>query len=385
MNGFKLRGNFFAKLSVSTVVLLLTQHAFAAGTTAGTPIENLATVSYEVNTVLQTVIESAPGVGNANPGVGAGTITTFVVDNRVNFTLAQVGSAHTTVNSGDSDAFVEFTLTNDGNSAQDFRMIARQLASTDPAVNTLLDTDVNLNNIRIRVASAPSPVVPIEATDLPYANEIPADSTYIVHVYGDADVVLGLVDGDAANLELSAVVAEAGDGAALGDDLDNDVSNPNTAAVENVFVEGGGLVLGDGIELAFDGFLVAGAGLTVTKIATVVSDPFNTADFKAIPGATVEYVITVANNGSLNADNVSIADAIDADIPAVPGFITGFYGGQDISVVNNGGAPLPCIADANPADGCTLVGQAITVGTPGSPITVTAGTSLVITYRVLIP
>jgi len=382
MNGFKLKGNFFAKLTMSAVVLLFTQHTFAAGTTAGTAIDNLATVSYDVNTVPQTVIESAPGTGNATPGIGSGTITTFVVDNRVNFTLAQVGSANTTVNSGDTDAFVEFTLTNDGNSAQDFNMSVLQLASTDTAVNTLLDTDDDMANLRIRVGNGGG--VPALG-DLPYGDEIAEDTTVTVYVFGDADVVLGLVDGDVANLELSATVAEAGTANTLGADLGNDVLNADSAAEENVFVEGGGLVLGDGIELARDGFIVSGAGLTVTKVATVVSDPFNTADFKAIPGAVVEYVITVANSGSLDADNVSIADAIDGDIPAVPGFITGFYGGQDISVVNNGGAPLPCIADGNPADGCTLVGQDITVGTPGSPITVAASTSLVITYRVLIP
>lgn len=382
MNGFKFKGSWFAKLSASTLVLLLTQHAFAAGTTAGTAIDNLATVSYDVNTVAQTVIESAPGAGNANPGVGAGTITTFVVDNRVNFTLAQVGTAHTTVNSGDTDAFVEFTLTNDGNSAQDFNMSVLQLASTDTAVNTLLDTDVDMANLRIRVGNGGG--VPVLG-DLPYGDEIAEDTTVTVYVFGDADVLLGLVDGDVANLELSATVAEAGTANTLGADLTDDISNPDSAAEENVFVEGGGVALGDGIELARDGFLVAGAGLTVTKVGSVVADPFNASDFKAIPGATVEYVITVTNNGSLAADNVSIADSIDTDIPAVPGFITGFYAGQDISVVNNGGAPLPCIADGNPADGCTLVGQDITVGTPGSPISVAPSTSLVITYRVLIP
>ena len=67
MNSKDRRGSFFVKLGMSIGVLLLslTQQAFAAGTVAGTDIDNLATVTYEVGGNLQDVVESAPGVGNS--------------------------------------------------------------------------------------------------------------------------------------------------------------------------------------------------------------------------------------------------------------------------------------------------------------------------------
>lgn len=381
MSGMNRKDSFLLKLGMTAMTLLLAQHAFAAGTTAGTDIVNLATVDYEVNGNNQEDIESAPGAGNSVPGVGNGTATTFEVDNRVDFTLTQVGAAHTVVSPGDTDAFVEFLLTNNGNSAQDFRMAVTQLGSGDGAVNTLVDTDVDLNNLRIRVGNGGgAPVL----GDLEYADELAEDASVTVYVFGDADVVLGLVNGDVANLELSATVAEAGTAATLGADLVDDVGNPDDpASVDVVFADGGG-GLGDGVEADRDGFEVQSAGLNVTKAATVIDDPFNgTTNPKAIPGATVEYVITIANSGTLDADNVSITDSIDTDVT----FIADFYAGQDLQIVNDGTTITPCNADGADADndGCALDGQDLTVGNANLAITVVAGTTLTVTYRVTIP
>jgi len=376
MSSFKRKGSFLAKLGLSAGVLLFAQHAFAAGTVAGTDVDNLATVTYEVATVLQDVVESAPGVGNAVPGAGNGSVTTFKVDNRVDFSLTQVGTAHTTVSPGQTNAFVEFLLSNDGNSAQDFNLAVAQLASGDGAVNTLVDTDKDMANLRIRVGNAGG--VPVLG-DLAYGDEIAPDTAVTVYVFGDADLVQGLVNGDVANLELTATVAAAGAALTLGADLADDVGNPDTAGVEVVFAEGG--ALGDGIESDRDGFTVASAGLTVSKIATVISDPFNnTTNPKAIPGAVVEYVITVANGGASDADNVSISDAIDTDVV----FDATFNGNSGLDILN-GAAPIACVANATATDGCTLIGQDLTVGNASLAITIVPTEALVITYRVTIP
>ena len=337
-------------------------------------------VSYEVGTVLQDVVESAPGAGNSVPGAGNGTATSFVVDNRVDFSLAQVGTAHTTVTPGQTDAFVEFLLSNDGNSPQDFIMAVSQLNTGDGLVNTLDDSNVDMANLRVRVGNGGG--VPV-LTDLAYGDEIAPDTTVTVYVFGDADLILGLVNGDVANIELSATVAAAGAALSPGAPLNDDVLNADTAGLEVVFAEGGA-VLGDGVVTDRDGFEVSSAGLTVSKIVNVVSDPFNgTTNPKAIPGAVVEYVITITNGGGSDADSVSISDTLDTDIT----FVADAYAGQDLSVVNDGTTITPCNADAGDgdSDGCALDGQDLTVGNTNLAITVTAGTSLVVTYRVLIP
>ena len=381
MNGMRSMKSLFARLAAAALLVLTAQHAMAAGTTAGTDVDNLATVDYFVNGNDQEDIESAPGAGNSVPGVGNGTATSFVVDNRVDFTLSQVGTAHTSVTPGDTDAFVEFLLTNNGNSAQDFRMTVSQLGSGDGAVNLLVDTDVDMNNLRIRVGNGGgAPVL----GDLDYADELAEDGSVTVYVFGDADVVLGLVDGDVANLELSATVAAAGTASTLGGDLSDDVGNADDPATVDVVFADGGAGLGDGVESDRDGFEVESAGLNVSKVVTVLDDPFNgTTNPKAIPGATVEYVVTVVNNGSVDADNVSITDTIDSDV----NFIADAYAGQDIEIVNDGVTVSPCNADAGDADndGCALDGADITVGNANLAITVDAGTTLTVTYRVTIP
>lgn len=56
--------------------------------------------------------------------------------------------------------------------------------------------------------------------------------------------------------------------------------------------------------------------LNVTKVSTIVSDPVNgTSNPKAIPGATIDYLITVGNTGQVEVDGgtVAIVDTIPAD------------------------------------------------------------------------
>jgi uncharacterized repeat protein (TIGR01451 family) len=383
MKTLKEKCSFIVRLGMTATVLLFAQHALAAGTTAGTNVDNMATVNYNVGGNAQTEIESSP-TGNTAPGANNGTVTTFKVANRVDFTLVQVGAAHTQVAPAENDAFVEFTLTNTGNSDMDFRLVATQLGSGDGAVNGLVDTDVDMANVRVRAGNGGG--VPALG-DLAFVDEIAEDASVTIYVFADAGA--GLVDSDIANLELVATAAAAdGVGGTLGADLVDDAGVADDPAVVDIVFANGVVApgLGDGTESDRDGFEVVSAALQITKVATVIWDPFNEAVFpKAIPGSIVEYVITVDNTGAENADNVVITDAIDTDV----NFIFDAYAGDDVQIINDGAAQIsPCNTDALDADndGCALDGQDLTLGDPANlPITVTAGTLMTITYRVTIP
>ena len=55
------------------------------------------------------------------------------------------------------------------------------------------------------------------------------------------------------------------------------------------------------------------AGITVTKVSSVISDPFNgTTQPKAIPGAVVEYCILVYNSGTATLGNIAASDTLPA-------------------------------------------------------------------------
>ncbi len=364
------------RLGVTATALLFGQHALALGTDAGTPVSNQATVAYSVGGAAQTPIESDP-LGNSTPGFGIPT--TFLVDRRVSFTLAPTDAVHTTVAPGGVDVFAAYTLTNTGNAIMDYRLTLAQLGSVDGAVNGLTDTDVNMSNVRIRAANGDGAAgVPDLATDLPWVDELAEDATVVIYVFADA--ALALVNGDIANVELTATSADNATATATPGILDSDLAQTpgpdDPTIIESVFADAGN----DGLEASRDGFQVLSAALVITKTATVFSDPFGSG--KAVPGAVIEYLITVDNTlGTADATNVSITDTIDADVT----FVVDAYGaGQDVSF--DSGASF-CNTDAGDADldGCSLDGASLVVGNVNLAISVAFGTTLTIAFRVLIP
>ncbi len=90
---------------------------------------------------------------------------------------------------------------------------------------------------------------------------------------------------------------------------------------------------------------------------------------------------TVDNTlGTADATNVSITDTINANVT----FVDEAYGaGQDVSFSPGGF----CNADAGDGDtdGCSLDGASLVVGNVNLAITVAFGTSLTISFQVLIP
>ena len=77
------RSSLMSRLGIVAAALLLGQQAFAAGTLAGTVVSNQASVDYDVNGADQTDILSTA----AGSPPGTGDPTTFVVDNKVDFSI----------------------------------------------------------------------------------------------------------------------------------------------------------------------------------------------------------------------------------------------------------------------------------------------------------
>jgi uncharacterized repeat protein (TIGR01451 family) len=112
----------------------------------------------------------------------------------------------------------------------------------------------------------------------------------------------------------------------------------------------------------------------------VLADPFGSPSPRAIPGATVEYTITVENSSTTTAaDAVSISDPIPANVA----FVTGQYSGEDVGIA--GGAATSCTADASDADadGCGIAAGALSVAS--SVIgNIAAGNSVSVSFQVTI-
>jgi len=354
-------------------VLLLTamtaaQQGWAVGTASGTAVNNRATVQYDVSGVTQEIIESSPG-GNSTPGAGAGADTSFVVDNMVNLTVVELDSAPTSVNPGQGDAVTAFSVTNTGNAPQDYALAAVNLTSADPAVHGNLDTDLQVANVRVFVdANGNDAYDP--GTDLAtFIDSLAPDTTLTVFVV--SDVPIAALDGGVANVRLSATTHDAGSGAGS---PTVETAGADTASVDVVFADAGR----DGAEEDADGYFVSSAQLSIDKGSTILSDPFNAGvDPKAIPGAVVEYDITMTNTGSVAADAVLVTDTLNADLTLALGQYDG--GNADVSIEIGAGpaSTLYCTADASDldGDGCGMAGATLQVGALPMALTVGTGTA----------
>lgn len=283
--------------------------ALASGTASGTTITNSVTVNYQVGGVSQT----ATGASNS-----------FKVDRKVNVTVAEVGTTTTQVSPGQTQAVTTFTVTNNSNATLDFALTAAQQAGGAGAHSNTDSFDVT--NVKIYVDTDSSGTFNAGDTEVAYLDELGADLSKTVFVV--ADVPLSLTTGDVAAVTLTATGKEGGASGSVGAAL----SQTNTGAlnevdpnfVDTVFADVAGATDGvrDAAHSAKDDYTVLAAALTVLKTSKIISDPLNgTTNPKAIPGATVEYCISVANAaGSATASSVAISDPLPATVTYDSGY-----------------------------------------------------------------
>ncbi|MDX1515254.1 MAG: hypothetical protein R3288_00365 [Woeseiaceae bacterium] len=363
------------RLGVTTVVLLMSQHAMAAGTDPGVSVSNTATISYDVNGNAQTPIDS-----NA---------ADFLVDRRVDFTVTENDGLLTpNVVLGSAANPIDFTVTNLSNGDLDFNLAAVQLTSGDGEIFTgsgILDTDVDM------VAPIVFAIGPFNdaATDpdcsspVTFIDNLPEDEFVRVRICSDAPN--SAPNGSVAGFSLEVTAADPATTANLVQTPGAD--DPTT--VENVFANGAGEdpVTGFATERDRDGYDIIAPQLAVSKAAVVISDPFGSG--KALPGAIIEYTITIDNSaGADDADAVSIEDPVDSDVT----FLTGVYNGgaSDVSIFD-GTTTTYCVAEAGGTDtngdGCVYDSPAAGTLTVTSPAlgTVAAGETWTVSFQVEIP
>ena len=348
-------------LLVSAVCSALSLAAFnaqAIGTAAGTDITNTASLQYTVgsSSTLQTADSNAE---------------VFEVDVLIDFTIERTDGdvVHTSALDTTDAIVAKVTLSNESNTAANFDLSATNLAtaSADTFYTTLTE-DFDVSSVRFYLDADKDGSLDatelaagaITTTDFIAAGTdsaaVTANSLQLIAL---VDVASGIpsdvVDLDVAQLDIEANAAAVDtDGDSTDDGIDlttDDRSTADTAAIEVVFADGATAGnLGDNSEIVTDGLQITiptlvdpgpgGNNQNFVKTATVISDPFNgTTNPKAIPGAVVEYSITVANTGSNDADSVVITDVLQSDVTFVAGSV---------------------LIDLDPTDG-------VAAGAPGSP------------------
>ncbi len=318
----------FATLLFGAALLgLASQSALAAGTASGTVVTNLAKLSYSVGGVAQGAICSSPtGNGTADDdgtcvsGAFGALNTDFAVDNKVDVLVTEGNTTYTTVVAGQTAALTTFTVKNEGNTTQDFKLDVANLANGTALFTKTDDFDVTACTVsNIVIASGSMGVY--TATDQ-HINALTAESVATVTV--SCNIPAAQANNSFAVVSLVAT-ARADDAAnTMGGALAEAANTKD--GVEIVFgdADGDDDALGDAAHSARDGYLVQTATLTVTKTMATLCDPVDgNAAPHNIPGAVVRWTITVANSGSVSATLASIGDAINANTTFDPDMITG--------------------------------------------------------------
>lgn len=289
------------------VLLGLAGTAHAAGTLAGTDINNAATLTYSVGGVNQGSICSSPGGNSTSTCVN----TTFKVDNKINLHVSTSDVTPGASAVPGSNSTLTFTVTNDGNDSQGFSFatisnLSGSVGTMFGGTGTVTDnfdptscTIYNATNTTVAITSVSS-LVPDASVTLKVVCAIP----------------LGRSNNDVAAVALRATATAVG-GAALTQSATNlatdvdivfaDVAGPNDGAR-------------DAAHSARSAFRVSTAAIQIAKSFVTICDPAGgdatgTPAYvpKSIPGAYVQYTVTISNAGTapVAAILTTLADALD--------------------------------------------------------------------------
>jgi len=201
-----------------------------------------------------------------------------------------------------------------------------------------------------------------DATNVEVTDPLPANLTYQSSAasqgsYDDATGIWSVgtlaANGGSASLDVTVVV----------DDISTSSTATNTAATsDHDQPDEDTSNNSDSVDVD----LIPGPKLAVTKTAAVIDDPHTTTvNYKAIPGATVRYSITIENSsGAATADAVVVTDDIPANTAYVPG-----------SIQVDGSPEGDGTGDGDDSDFGQSTAGAVTGGAgdlgPGSTVTVT--------------
>lgn len=328
-----LNGKLFALSTASLLVLTASPSAMAL-TASGTNISNNATISYDVSSTPQTAIVS--------------NTETFMVDAKVDLTVAGTGG-NINVTPNTTAQSLKFTVTNTGNEAFDFALsaVAGTLNFTPTNVAIYVDDGDGIRNgadtltsTITNLAAGASRVVFIQS-DIPASATNTQTATYSLKAVAALANAAGAIPAQAADVKATKqyVYADAA-GTATGD-----LTRDKTHSVNLTYT-------------------AVTSALTISKTSTVVWDPVNLGVSPLhIPGAIVEYTITISNAaGGAQADAIVLTDTLASNL-TIPPSSNNFAAGRSIEVTspNLYSGAATALSDISDADQGNVAGQLVTV------------------------
>ncbi len=377
-----------------------------ANTTAGTDINNKATLTFKVGGSTSADLEliSSPngntdlvGSGGAN---AAGENTTFVVDRIIDFQLEEddldFNSNGDNAQAGQTGVVLTYTIENTSNAAVGFAFHAEVNASTvvvsfDGTEFTNLPSPAQeasiASNARIFLDDGDTifdgGILDTELTAGAWGfdlEETGAGASKIVFV--SVDIANTAISGDYAKIALIAQATEPDltnspvgtEKTLITADNNSNISPGGSAStiddietsIETVFADdvtdntatgptydfggssfnGVGSISQNGQSSATDVVFISNAEIALTKVVSTIWDPLNLAiSPKAVPGAYIEFVITVENTGGGTANLSQLEDILPSEL--APDLI--LLNPATCSPATPGSAPDPCDSQNAPS------------------------------------
>ena len=279
MNKIKLIGGLFS-------MALFANESLAAGTLAGTSIENQATLTYNA------------GAGTVSASSGKVFVT---VQELINATIISQDSGSVSVSSPQTDAPLKFQLTNTGNGNEAFEISQQNLTGSD-------DFDATFTNAYLDDG---------DGIFEPGTDDVLYDNSAAPSISPDASIVIWVAssipsatpDGDTADVEVKALAKTF---------ADDGQSSPNAGDV--VVSQGDSstdAVMGTSGANADDNatFVVSAIDVSIDKAVSAVRDNLGGgAGNQPVPGAEVDYTLTVTVTGTGNANNISVSDPLPSEL-----------------------------------------------------------------------
>jgi uncharacterized repeat protein (TIGR01451 family) len=262
-------------------------------TVFGTGISNTASLSYSVNGT--NIDETSNAVE-------------FKVDRKVIFSVTdnQTSTDPVVVNAGDN-AVTVYTIQNDSNAPISFQLPVPPVGTT----YSYVDPTDGTNEITVNSTDVAA-IIPLAAGNA--TTPITVNITVTLTVPNDAD------SGDQFFTPLNILAVEPDNNTGIGGGVtagDQIAATPSTEAwVKDVIqtITIGDLLNANGVSVELDStqeFVVAASDISLVKSVAILSDPVNgTTNPKAIPGAVVEYTLTITNSGLIAATDVVLSDAV---------------------------------------------------------------------------
>lgn len=314
--------------------LLSAGTAFADGTAAETSVDNTFTLTYDINGAEQPPINN-----NDAP-------TVFLVDRMIDLTVENIGAA-TEVVPGQEDAVTTFTLTNNGNGTQAYDL---------SVFNTVTGDNFNTSSstpLEIRYTTSDGTVVNYDPSDNTTFPVLDADETITITVL--QDIPLTQDDGFTGDIIL------------IADTLDSTTFAPETADTdgndllvsENVLADGSSTPqenVEEGDDSATGTYVIVSPDVTGVKTVSIFSEDGSNCDTipgtaetdaYSIPGACVEYRITVTNNDTRATTSIDVSDILPDELNFVAAAIAA---GGDFT---GGTLNVPSVTDTDVGLDCT--------------------------------